>query len=82
MKEFQSRIENIALTLESKIFSIVCWVMIRNALMQHESKGAHFRSDFPNADYTGPAGLIPDILPSPNPFRKLSSLLNVNIILI
>ena len=50
---------------------------MRSALMRQESRGAHYRSDFPNADYTGPAGLIPDILPSPNPFRKLSSLLNL-----
>ena len=62
MKEFQSRIENIALTLESKTFLIVCWVITRNALMQHESKGAHFRSDVPNADYTDPVGLVIDIL--------------------
>ena len=61
--------------------------------MRHESKGAHFRSDFPNADYTDPVGLVIDILrvqwglvidilSSPNPFRKLLSLLNFNIILI
>ncbi|WP_320410463.1 hypothetical protein [Candidatus Nitrosocosmicus oleophilus] len=59
------------------MFLIVCEAIMRSALMRQESRGAHFRSDFPNADYTGPAGLIPHILPSPNPFRKLSSLLNL-----
>jgi aspartate oxidase len=62
VKEFQSRIEYIALTLESKTFLIVCWVIIRNALMQHESKGAHFSSDFLNADYTDAVGLVIDTL--------------------
>ena len=43
-------IENIILTLEVKSSLIVCEAIIRSALMRQESRGAHFRSDFPNTD--------------------------------
>ena len=43
-------IENIILTLEVKSSFIVCEAIIRSALMRQESRGAHFRSDFPNTD--------------------------------
>jgi succinate dehydrogenase/fumarate reductase flavoprotein subunit len=43
-------IENIILTLEVKSSLIVCEAIIKSALMRQESRGAHFRSDFPNTD--------------------------------
>jgi succinate dehydrogenase/fumarate reductase flavoprotein subunit len=43
-------IENIILTLEVKSSFIVCEAIIRSALMRQESRGAHFRSDFPHTD--------------------------------
>ncbi|WP_458747357.1 FAD-binding protein [Candidatus Nitrosocosmicus sp. T] len=55
LREFQIdnakyNIENIILTLEVKSSLIVCEAIIRSALMRQESRGAHFRSDFPNID--------------------------------
>ena len=55
LREFQIEddkynIENIILTLEVKSSLIVCEAIIRSALMRQESRGAHFRSDFPNTD--------------------------------
>ncbi|MDN5845907.1 MAG: FAD-binding protein [Candidatus Nitrosocosmicus sp.] len=55
LREFQIEddkydIENIILTLEVKSSLIVCETIVRSALMRQESRGAHFRSDFPNAD--------------------------------
>ena len=55
VKEYQidddkDNIENIILTLEVKSSLIVCEAIIRSALMRQESRGAHFRSDFPNTD--------------------------------
>ncbi len=55
LREFQiddnkCDIENIILTLEVKSSLIVCEAIIRSALMRQESRGAHFRSDFPNTD--------------------------------
>ncbi|MDW0217041.1 MAG: hypothetical protein QOA56_11210, partial [Nitrososphaeraceae archaeon] len=42
--------ENIALTMEVKSSLLVCEAIIRSALMRQESRGAHYRSDFPNID--------------------------------
>jgi succinate dehydrogenase / fumarate reductase, flavoprotein subunit len=43
-------IENIVLTLQVKSSLIACEAIIRSALMREESRGAHYRSDFPNLD--------------------------------
>jgi succinate dehydrogenase / fumarate reductase, flavoprotein subunit len=43
-------IENIVLTLQVKSSLIVCEAIIRSALMRGESRGAHYRSDFPKLD--------------------------------
>ncbi len=55
LREFQIdddkyNIENIILTLEVRSSLIVCEAIIRSALMRQESRGAHFRSIFPNTD--------------------------------
>src|SRR5215217_5504799 len=42
--------ENVVLTWEVKSSLVVCEAIIRSALMRHESRGAHYRSDFPNLD--------------------------------
>src|SRR5919198_5870566 len=42
--------ENVVLTWEVKSSLIVCEAIIRSALMRQESRGAHYRSDFPNID--------------------------------
>jgi succinate dehydrogenase/fumarate reductase flavoprotein subunit len=43
-------IENIVLTLQVKSSLIACEATIRSALMREESRGAHYRSDFPRLD--------------------------------
>ncbi|HEY7570556.1 MAG TPA: FAD-binding protein, partial [Nitrososphaeraceae archaeon] len=43
-------IENIVLTLQVKSSLISCEATIRSALMREESRGAHYRSDFPSLD--------------------------------
>ena len=50
MKELKIDDENVALTLEVKSSLIICEAIIRCALMRRESRGAHYRSDFPNKD--------------------------------
>jgi succinate dehydrogenase/fumarate reductase flavoprotein subunit len=55
LRDFQidddkTSIEDIILTLEVKSSLVVCEAIIRSALMRQESRGAHFRSDFPNTD--------------------------------
>lgn len=40
--------ENLVATLELKSSLIICEAIIRNALMRQESRGAHYRCDFPN----------------------------------
>jgi succinate dehydrogenase / fumarate reductase, flavoprotein subunit len=40
-------IENIILTLQVKSSIVTCEAIIRSALMREESRGAHYRSDFP-----------------------------------
>ncbi len=42
--------ENIVLSLQVKSSLIVCEAIIRSALMRQESRGAHYRSDFPKLD--------------------------------
>ena len=42
--------ENILLTWEVKSSLVVCEAIIRGAQMRQESRGAHFRSDFPELD--------------------------------
>jgi succinate dehydrogenase/fumarate reductase flavoprotein subunit len=42
--------ENVILTWEIKSSLVVCEAIIRSALMRQESRGAHYRSDFPNLD--------------------------------
>ncbi|MBA3749847.1 MAG: FAD-binding protein [Nitrosopumilus sp.] len=43
-------IEKIVITLEVKSSLVDCEAIIRSALMRQESRGAHFRSDFPKID--------------------------------
>jgi succinate dehydrogenase / fumarate reductase, flavoprotein subunit len=43
-------IENIVLTLQVKSSLIACEAIIRSALLRQESRGAHYRSDFPKID--------------------------------
>jgi succinate dehydrogenase / fumarate reductase, flavoprotein subunit len=40
--------KNVVLTWEVKSSLVVCEAIIRSALMRQESRGAHYRSDFPN----------------------------------
>jgi succinate dehydrogenase/fumarate reductase flavoprotein subunit len=42
--------ENIIMTLQVKSSLVVCEAIIRSALMRQESRGAHYRSDFPKLD--------------------------------
>jgi succinate dehydrogenase/fumarate reductase flavoprotein subunit len=48
MKEFNVDDEGVALTMEVKSSLVVCEAIIRSALMREESRGAHYRSDFPD----------------------------------
>ena len=53
LKEFKiddDNSENIFLTWEVKSSLVVCEAIIRSALMRQESRGAHYRSDFPEID--------------------------------
>ncbi|MFL6455334.1 MAG: FAD-binding protein [Nitrososphaeraceae archaeon] len=52
-KEFKidnNNSENIVLTWQVKSSLIACEAIIRSALMRQESRGAHYRSDFPKLD--------------------------------
>jgi succinate dehydrogenase/fumarate reductase flavoprotein subunit len=42
--------ENVVSTWEVKSALVVCKAFLRSALMRQESRGAHYRSDFPNRD--------------------------------
>ncbi|MDN5844869.1 MAG: FAD-binding protein [Candidatus Nitrosocosmicus sp.] len=42
--------ENIVLTYQVKSSLVVCEAIIKSALMRQESRGAHYRSDFPKID--------------------------------
>ena len=52
LKEFkiEDNDENVVLTWEVKSSLVVCEAIIRGALMRQESRGAHYRSDFPKLD--------------------------------
>jgi succinate dehydrogenase/fumarate reductase flavoprotein subunit len=50
LKEFKIDDEIIVLTSEVKSSLVVCEAIIRSALMRQESRGAHYRSDFPKLD--------------------------------
>jgi succinate dehydrogenase / fumarate reductase, flavoprotein subunit len=50
LKEFNIDDGNIVLTWEVKSSLIACEAIIRSALMRQESRGAHYRSDFPKLD--------------------------------
>jgi succinate dehydrogenase / fumarate reductase, flavoprotein subunit len=53
LKEFKidsGNIENVVLTFEVKSSLIVCEATIKSALMRQESRGAHYRSDYPEID--------------------------------
>jgi succinate dehydrogenase / fumarate reductase flavoprotein subunit len=50
LKEFNDDGENVALTMEVRSSLVVCEAIIRCAQMRQESRGAHYRSDFPNLD--------------------------------
>jgi succinate dehydrogenase / fumarate reductase flavoprotein subunit len=47
LKGFNTNFENIVLTWQVKSSLIACEAIIRSALMRQESRGAHYRSDFP-----------------------------------
>ncbi|HZD36076.1 MAG TPA: hypothetical protein VE130_12800, partial [Nitrososphaeraceae archaeon] len=42
--------EDVVLTWQVKSSLVVCEAIIRSALMRQESRGAHYRSDFPKLD--------------------------------
>jgi succinate dehydrogenase / fumarate reductase, flavoprotein subunit len=50
LEEFKIDDENVALTMQVESSLVVCEAIIRCALMRQESRGAHYRSDFPNID--------------------------------
>jgi succinate dehydrogenase / fumarate reductase, flavoprotein subunit len=50
LKEFKIENEEVVLTLEVKSSLVVSEAIIRSALMRQESRGAHYRSDFPKLD--------------------------------
>ena len=50
LKEFKIDNENVILTLEVKSSLVISEAIIRSALMRQESRGAHYRSDFPKLD--------------------------------
>jgi succinate dehydrogenase/fumarate reductase flavoprotein subunit len=45
-----NNVENVVLTWQVKSSLIACEAIIRSALMRQESRGAHYRSDFPKLD--------------------------------
>ena len=50
LEEFKIDNDNVALTMQVESSLIVCEAIIRCALMRQESRGAHYRSDFPKID--------------------------------
>ena len=50
LKEFSLDDEDVTLTMEVKSSLVVCEAIIRSALVRQESRGAHYRSDFPDLD--------------------------------
>jgi succinate dehydrogenase / fumarate reductase flavoprotein subunit len=51
LKSFK-KYENVVSTWEVKSALVVCETVLRSALMRQESRGAHYRSDFPDRDDT------------------------------
>jgi succinate dehydrogenase/fumarate reductase flavoprotein subunit len=49
-KIYDNNSENIVITLQVKSSLVACEAIIRSALMRQESRGAHYRSDFPKLD--------------------------------
>src|SRR5919198_3160479 len=49
-KDHNNNFENIVLTWQVKSALIACEAIIRSALIRQESRGAHYRSDFPKLD--------------------------------
>lgn len=49
LKSFK-KYENVVSTWEVKSALVVCEAVLRSALIRQESRGAHYRSDFPNRD--------------------------------
>jgi succinate dehydrogenase / fumarate reductase flavoprotein subunit len=50
LKKFEIDSENVVLAFEVKSSLVVCEATIRSALMRQESRGAHYRSDYPELD--------------------------------
>ncbi len=50
LKEFKIDSDNVVLTFEVKSSLVVCEATIKSALMRQESRGAHYRSDYPKLD--------------------------------
>ena len=50
LEEIKIDNDNVALTMQVKSSLVVCEAIIRCALMRQESRGAHYRSDFPKTD--------------------------------
>ena len=50
LEDFKIDDENVVLTWEVKCSLVVCEATIRSALMRQESRGAHYRSDFPKLE--------------------------------
>jgi succinate dehydrogenase / fumarate reductase, flavoprotein subunit len=50
IEEFKIDNDNVALTMQVESSLVVCEAIVRCALMRQESRGAHYRSDFPNID--------------------------------
>jgi succinate dehydrogenase/fumarate reductase flavoprotein subunit len=50
LKEFKIDDENVVLTSEPKSSLVVSEAIIRSALVRQESRGAHYRSNFPNLE--------------------------------
>ena len=48
--DYYADAENIVLTYQVKSSLVVCEAIIKSALMRQESRGAHYRSDFPKID--------------------------------
>jgi succinate dehydrogenase flavoprotein subunit len=50
LKDFKIDDERVVLTWEIKSSLVICEAIIKSAIMRQESRGAHYRSDFPKID--------------------------------
>ncbi len=50
LKESKIDSENVVINFEVKASLVVCEATIKSALMRQESRGSHYRSDYPNLD--------------------------------